>query len=184
MDFLNEFSRRVSSVARSVTERSKESGEVQRLNAEMRAAQETLDKLYRRYGMVCYALKLGGGSRQEAEDLALRIRAAQLQAEEIAEQLEAAREMKRCPGCGALHPKEARYCSGCGKRLPEEAPKPEPVAEGEYCPSCGVKREGGEALCPVCGAAFEAQEPAEPVSAQALAPSGGPDIEEPDGSLE
>ena len=66
MDFLNEFSRRVSSVARSVTERSKESGEVQRLNAQLRTAQEELDKLYCRYGMACYELKLGGGGREEA----------------------------------------------------------------------------------------------------------------------
>ena len=42
MDFLNEFSKKVSSVARSVTEKSKETAEVSRLNAELRDARDAL----------------------------------------------------------------------------------------------------------------------------------------------
>ena len=45
MDFLNEFSKKVSSVARSVTEKSKETAEVSRLNAELRDARDALEKL-------------------------------------------------------------------------------------------------------------------------------------------
>ena len=180
MDFLNEFSKRVSSVARSVSEKSRESAEVTRMNDELRAAMGALEKLYARYGKVCYAARLGANNRQEAEQLAERIRAAQLEVEEAAARRDAAREMKRCPGCGIAFPKEARFCSSCGKRLPEAAPRPEPMAPGEYCPGCGARRENGEAVCPVCGAPFDA--PAEPTPEPAADPDvawEGSDVEEP-----
>ena len=118
MDFFNEFSKKVSSVARSVTEKSKESAEVTRLNAQLRDAREQLEGLYARYGKLCYALRAGGGSREAVEQLEVRIRAAQLEVDEIADKRDAAREMKRCASCGAVYPKEARFCSACGKRLP------------------------------------------------------------------
>ncbi len=178
MDFLNEFSKKVSSVARSVTEKSKESAELSRLNAELRQAQDALEKLYARYGKACFAVRQGGDA-EEAEQLALRVRAAILQVEEAAARRDAAREMKRCAGCGMVHPKEARFCSGCGKRLPEELPKPEPVEPGAYCPGCGAKREDGELRCAVCGAAFDAPgEPTPGIPAPPPVPAG-PDVEEP-----
>lgn len=180
MDFLNEFGKRVSNVARSVTEKSKESAEVSRLNAELRQAQDALEKLYARFGKVCFAMRQGVGSAETAEELALRIRAAILQEEEAAARRDAAREMKRCPGCGAVHPKEARFCSNCGKRLPEEAPKPEPVEPGEYCPDCGAKREYGELRCAVCGASFDAPgKGSTPPTPPLPTPPAGPDVEEP-----
>ncbi|MBR1820474.1 MAG: zinc ribbon domain-containing protein [Clostridia bacterium] len=182
MDFLNEFSKRFSSVARSVSEKSKESAEVTRLNAELRAATEALEGLYARYGKVCYAIQTGNGDAKAAEALAVRIRAGILQVDELTAQRDAAREFKRCLSCGAIHPKEAKFCATCGKRLPDEPPKPEPVAEGEYCPSCGALRESGEQRCPVCGAYFIEGEPEErPVPAPII---DAPDVEEPDDAIE
>ena len=150
----------------------------------LRDARDALEKLYARYGKACFAMRQGGGDREAAEQLELRIRAAILREEEVAARRDAAREMKRCPGCGAVHPKEARFCSGCGKRLPEEAPKPEPVAVGEYCPACGAAREPGEVRCPVCGADFEPRAIGEPAPEIEPAAPDGPDIEEPDDVME
>ena len=176
MDFLNEFGKRFSSVARSVTEKSKEGAEVTRLNGELRAAEAALEQLFARFGRLCY----GGGGGEEAEALAVRIRAAELQVRELTERRDAAREYKRCLSCGAVFPREAKFCSACGKRLPDEAPKPEPVEPGEYCPRCGAARENAAQVCPVCGAAFDAaEEPAAP-TAQPVVQPAGPDVEEPE----
>ena len=182
MDFLKEFSKQFSSVARSVTEKSKDGTGANRLNAELKAAEEGLERLYNRYGKACYAVHEGRGSADAAQELALRIRAAELQVEELTAARDAARELKRCQGCGAVFPKEARYCSACGKKLPEEAPKPEPVELGEYCPNCGAKREGGEPVCPVCGADYEAPAPIRPRPDEP--PVIGPDVEEPEDEIE
>lgn len=184
MDFFKEFGKQFSSVARSVTEKSKESAEVIRLAGELRAAQEGLEQLYARYGKACYLLQGGKGSRDAAAELVLRIRAEEARVEELAGAYDAAREMKRCLSCGAIFPREARFCSACGKRLPEDSPKPEPVAVGEYCPACGAAREGDEPRCPVCGADFEPLKVAEPAPEPEPAVSDGPDIEEPDDIIE
>ena len=185
MDFFKEFSKQVSSVARTVTEKSKEGAEASRLNGELRAAQEALSELYRRYGVVCYDMGQGQDARKEAEALVVRIRAALLQVEELTAQRDAAREVRRCPACGMAHSVQARYCSACGKKLPEDAPKPEPVELGEYCPACGAAREGDEAACPVCGALFEAQPaPAEETPAEPAPAPSGPDVEEPEHTAE
>lgn len=184
MDFLNEFSKRFSSVARSVSEKSKEGAEVTRLTAQLREAEAELEKLYARYGRACYALRAGGGDARAVEDLAVRVRAGQLQVEELTARRDAAREFKRCLSCGAIHPREAKFCSACGKRLPDEVPKPEPVAEGEYCPDCGALREGGEPRCPVCGAYFDARPEPEAEPAKAPEPiTDAPDVEEPNDTI-
>ena len=186
MDIFNEFSKRFSSVARSVTEKSKEGAEVTRLNGELKAASKALEALYARYGKVCYAIQAGGGDPGAAEALAVRIRAGQLQVDELTERRDAAREFKRCQSCGAVHPKEAKFCSACGKRLPDAAPKPESAAPGEYCPNCGALREGQEPRCPVCGEYYDAQ-PDAPAPAPDPAPGPAavrPDVEEPDDTLE
>jgi len=151
MDFLKEFSKQFSSKARSASEKGREGSEASRLGAELKSAEASLDSLYDRFGRACYALRTGGGNADAAEELALRIRATCLQVEELTQALNAVRELKRCPGCGAVFPKEARFCSTCGRKLPEEAPRPEPVKVGEYCPTCGAEMAKGETVCPVCG---------------------------------
>ena len=179
MDILNEFSKRFSSMARSVTEKSKEKPEVSRLNAELRAAAAALEQLYARYGREHYAMQSGGGDAKVAEALAVRIHAALLQVEELTAQRDAAREYKRCLACGAIYPKEAKYCAACGKRLPDEFPKPRPAAVGEYCPDCGALREDDAPRCPVCGRYFDAEPEADAGAAPAPV-YAGPDVEEPD----
>ena len=180
MDFLNEFSKKFSSVARSVSGGSKEPAEVTRLNGELRDAEAALRQLYARYGQLCFD---GFGGGEEAEGLATRIRAGRLQVAELTDRRDAARDYKRCLSCGAVHPREAKFCSACGKRLPDAAPKPEPVAAGEYCPACGALREDDAPRCPVCGAYFDA-EPEAPAP-QAPAPEvGGGDVEEPNDAIE
>ena len=181
MDFFKEFSKQFTNVARSVTERSKdrENGELSKLNGDIQAAEAALERLFCRYGKACYAQRFGQGSGEDAEALALRVRAKELELGELTDRRDALRELKRCLGCGAVFPKEARYCSMCGKPLPEEAPKPEPVEPGEYCPRCGAARENAAQVCPVCGAAFDAaEEPAAPTARPVVQPAG-PDVEEP-----
>lgn len=185
MDLLNEFGKRVSSMARSVSEKSKEGAEVTRLNAELKAAEAALEQLYARYGRECFAMQAGGGDAKAADDLAVRIRAARLQLAELTERRDAAREVRRCLSCGAVHPKEAKFCSACGKRLPDDTPKPKPVEPGEYCPNCGAVREGAEPRCPVCGRFFDVEDAGDAANAAPLPPvEAGPDVEEPDAAEE
>ena len=182
MDFLKEFSKQFSSMARSASEKSKDGAEVNRLGAELKAAEASLDSLYGRFGRACYALRSGGGNPDAVEELAMRIRSETARMEELAQAVNAARELKRCPGCGAIFPKEARFCSACGKKLPEEAPKPEPMNPGEYCPACGAERVSGEPVCQVCGTRFDPL--TSPEAPESIPTIKDPALEEPDGEME
>ena len=184
MDFFKEFSRQLSGKGRSNADKNREEAELGRLTARMRDAEDALEQLYARYGRACYQAQAGQGNPEAVHELALRIRAAELEVNELTAQADAARTLKRCAHCGAVFGREARYCSACGKKLPEEPPKPEPMAVGEYCPACGARREDDAPACPVCGAFFElpaapGEEP-EPGPAEPEAPAP----EEPDGPLE
>ena len=183
MDFLKEFGKQFSGKNRSASEKSKEGAELARLNGELRSAEAALEALYGRFGQACYVRRLGRGSDETVESLALRIRAELLRIEELTAARDAARTLKRCPGCGALFPREARFCSACGKKLPEEPPRPEPVEPGAYCENCGARREGDEVRCPVCGFDFDARHAPKPSPAPEAA-CAGPDVEEPEESME
>ena len=183
MDFLNDIGKKFSSMARSVTERSREGVESTRLLTDLRSAKNDLEELYCEYGKACYEIHMGGGDDARAEDLAARIGEMLERIRALTAQREEMRAVRRCPACGSNQSREARFCASCGARLPEEAPRTEPVAdaEEEFCPGCGALREGTERFCPVCGKDFEA--PEEPEAGKTPEPVRAKpafDAEEPD----
>ena len=174
MDFLNDLGKRFSSVARSVSEKTKDSVESSRLASDLRLQKNALEQLYTELGKLCYDLRLGQGDEDQVEKVFSNIQRARERIEALTAQRDAIRDVRRCPSCGAVVSKEARFCSACGKRLPEDAPVPEEPgpANVEYCPDCGAQRNGSDRFCAVCGKSFEpaadapeapADEPADPV---------------------
>ena len=156
MDFFNDLGKKFSNVARSVTEKTKESVEVTRISGDLKNAKNELEQLFAEYGHVCYGLHRGEGSQEVAEALLKRIEDMQSRINALSAQRDELRSVRRCANCGAVQPKEARFCASCGSRMPQDAPKPEPAAaEGEACPSCGAVREPDSKFCTECGKSFE-----------------------------
>ena len=164
MEFFNDLSKRFSSVAKSVTEKTKDSVEVTRLASDLRIQNNALEQLYTELGKVCYALRMGEGDSEQAEALSERIQRVRARIDELTAQRDAIRDVRRCPACGAVMAREARFCSACGKRMPEDAPQTEDKGPGdaEYCPDCGAQRKPGEKFCTVCGKSFEPAEAPDP----------------------
>lgn len=162
MEFFNDLSKRFSNVAKSVSEKTKDSVEVTRIASDLRLQRNALEQLYTELGKVCYTIRMGEGDSEQAEQLAQRIQRTNQRIEELSAQRDTIRDVRRCPGCGSVMAKEARFCSACGRRLPEEAPRTEDEgpADAEYCPDCGAQRGEGERFCTVCGKSFEDAEPA------------------------
>ena len=159
MDFLSEFSKRVSNVARSVTDKGREGAEANRLSEELRAATAELDRLFAMYGRVCFA----GENGDATADLVAQIRAGMARVEALSARREAWQGARKCPSCGAPQARDARFCSGCGKRLSDPPAEPAPEADdARYCPKCGASVAPDERFCPVCGTGLEggADEPA------------------------
>ena len=182
MDFFNDLGKRVSSVARSVSEKTRDSVESTRLAGDLRAQKSALDQLYAELGQLCYEIRLGRGDADQAEKVFNEIQRVHARIEELNAQRDALRDVRRCQSCGAVMPRDARYCSACGKRMPEDAPVPEAPgpADVEYCPDCGAQRVNGDPFCAVCGRSFDPAPPARPAPAPTPVPV---DAEEPDGAI-
>ena len=179
MEFFNDIGKKFSSVAKSVSEKTKDSVEVTHISSDLRGLKGDLEQLYTQLGKVCYAVRMGEGDADEAEQLAGRIQKTLARIEELTAQRDAIRDVRRCQSCGAVMPREARFCSNCGKRMPEDAPDPEPGLEpAEFCPDCGAQRTGGERFCQVCGMSFEEAEAAADEAAP-IRPEVEMDVEEP-----
>ena len=164
MEFFNDLSKRFSSVARSVSEKTKDSVESGRLAGDLRAQRNQLEQLYTELGRLCYQIRMGEGDADSAEKVFESIQRTRQRIDELNAQRDALRDVRRCPACGSVMPREARFCSACGKRLPEDAPAPaeDGPADAEYCPDCGAQRSAGEAYCAVCGKSFDPQAPKTP----------------------
>ena len=163
MDFFNDLGRRFSGVARSVSEKTRDGVESTRVAGDLRAQRNALDRLFLELGKECFEMRLGRGDEERAERVFQDICRVQERIEELNAQRDALRDVRRCPSCGGVMPREARFCSACGKRMPEDAPDPDPKGPGdvEYCPECGAQRDGGESYCAVCGRCFEARTPSD-----------------------
>lgn len=157
MDFFNDLGKRFSSVAKSVSEKTRDSVEAGRLSGELKTQKAALEALYRELGKLCYEVHMGADEGDQAEALFERIGNVRSRIEEMTAQRDQLRDVRRCPACGTVMPREARFCYACGKRMPEDGPAPEPpeTVEVEYCPACGAQRVAGESACGVCGGSFE-----------------------------
>ena len=182
MEFFNDLSKRFSNVAKSVTEKTKDGMEVTRIASDLRIQNNALEQLYTELGKVCYALRMGEGDSEQAEALSERIQRTRARIDELTAQRDAIRDVRRCPGCGAVMTREARFCSACGRRMPEDAPQTEDKGPGdaEYCPDCGAQRKSDERYCTVCGKSFAPAEPAEPREEVEVVESAPINTEEPE----
>ena len=128
MEFFNDLSKRFSNVAKSVTEKTKDGVEVTRIASDLRIQKNALEQLYTELGKVCYAIRMGDGDAEQAEQLSARIQRTRARIDELTAQRDAIRDVRRCASCGAVMSKDARFCSSCGKRLPEDPPRWNPTA--------------------------------------------------------
>ena len=129
MAFFDNVKDRFNKAAQSVSNKTKETVEISRLNTQVRNINTELNGIYTQIGLA-YVTSKG----EDAETLnALQSRAEELLAriDEIERQKAELKALNLCPECGAEMPEEARFCSSCGAKMPEPAPEPEPVAEAE-----------------------------------------------------
>ena len=182
MEFFNDLSKRFSNVAKSVTEKTKDSVEFTRIASDLRIQKNALEQLYTELGKICYAIRMGEGDPEQAEQLSGRIQRTRARIEELTALRDAIRDVRRCLSCGTVMPKDARFCSACGKRMPEDAPQldTETLADKDYCPDCGTQRSANDRFCVVCGRPFDAATPVTPPKSPDIEAAAPINEEEPD----
>lgn len=161
MAFFDDVMNALTGAAQSVSNKTKDGVELNRLNSESRSAENELTGTYTQLGRAYVDSE--GVSNETIDSLLARAKELRLKLVALEQQKLSLKNRNRCPGCGAVMSKNAKFCSNCGTRMPEpEVPAQEPADEEKtvvtYCPSCGSMRKNSDPYCEICGFCFDSKE--------------------------
>ena len=141
MALFEDLGKRVSNAAKTVTRRTQEAADAVKLNGQIASYQEQIEELFMQVGKAYFAVHSAGGN-EVADKLCAEIEHMQAEQKSVREQLDALRNVRRCPNCGETQAASAAFCASCGTKMPE-VKRPEPVIPEP------VQTEEPEAAAPV-----------------------------------
>ncbi len=122
MEFFDKLGETLMTAGRDVSQKAKELSGAAKLNLEIKAKEDFVQKQYTEIGRQYYEAHKDDAST-EFEQFA-SIREALESIEQMKKELLALKGAKACPQCGAKMPEDAAFCSECGASLtPEEEPE-------------------------------------------------------------
>lgn len=151
MDILNDLSKKLTSMAQSTVQASKDLAENAKVALAVSAEEREIEKAYRALGQWYYATR--GQETEEAQEFIDIVETSLRKIRVIREESEAARAAANqptpliaCPACGAEIEQDTKFCPACGAMQPtldiiarEDAVCPQcgGLTTGPYCPQCG-----------------------------------------------
>jgi hypothetical protein len=178
MPLFQGFGKRVSEVAKSVSQKTAEAAEVARLNSRIAAREAEVEQLFLQIGKAYYSMRGAGGANEAADMFCQKVTELEQECESMRKEIDALRRQSRCPNCGGVQPIEASFCASCGTKLPKPArpepapaPEPEPQPEPESAPAPEpepprqMNAGGAEIIWPAPAPAPAEEPPAEEPSA-------------------
>ncbi len=145
MAFLDNLSKKISDAGQSVSQQTKNMGEINRLNGLINENRKSISSLCFELGKAYYQAHFGDSSRCEFPEQVEQIRQLLAGIEEAEENIKRLKGIKKCPTCGSEVPPQTAFCPHCGTQVGEVAPKP------RICPSCGKTAPEGSSFCVYCG---------------------------------
>lgn len=202
MGILDKVSKKFSATGSDLKSKVATFSNVTKLNSEIHAETQALEKLYADLGRQCYQAHVEK-TDVDPDTLCDAIFAKIEQVETMKQELLVLKNAKICPVCGNECPKEVIFCAGCGSRFAMPAvstagkvcagcgrtcaedalfcdgcgmkfqpPAPEPEEEKKVCPNCDKECPADACFCNGCGTAFAAAEP-EPEEADKICANCG-----------
>lgn len=155
MAFLENLTKRVGEAAQTAAKKSGELVEITKLNLNVNAEEDKVNKLYLQIGKKVYASYISG----EAADSTIQndcrtITEHEGTIKEIKDKIMQVKNVKICVGCEAEMEKTAMFCVKCGTKVENNEPIINEQVE-KFCPSCGAKINEDAAFCPGCGSKIE-----------------------------
>ena len=155
MPILNDLSKKLSEVAQTTVQVSKELVGSAKATLAISAEEREIEKAYRALGQWYYSTK--GENPEEAAEFMETVDTSLRKIREIRQEAEAAKTaasqpvpMIACPACGTMMEEGTRFCPSCGAMMPT----PEIIQREErICPNCGALAQGP--YCSQCGARVE-----------------------------
>ena len=118
MTFLNDVGRAVSNTMDTVSRKTGELVEVQKIRSQIGTLEKDIEKSYIQLGKMVYGkfqenAEIDEEMRRVCEEISKDCAAIEQYEDEIA----TVKGMKRCPGCKAVLPQDTAYCPKCGTKL-------------------------------------------------------------------
>ncbi len=154
MAFLENIGKKIGETAQAAAKKSSEIVETTKLNANINAEEDKIQKLYHQMGKSAYQKFTETGDiddylREACEQIISHEQNIKALKEKIAE----VKGIKSCVGCGAEMERAQVFCSKCGAKneIVHAEPEAAAAAPSAACPSCGVPLAPGSAFCTNCG---------------------------------
>lgn len=134
MPIWDDFGKKAGDAARTFGTRAKEVAETTKLNGQIAVKKTEAERIYGEIGKLFCSIRAGrSNDADELEALCVKVEQNAKELEQLQEQIDVIRQVRRCKNCGEISPNTSRFCGACGAKFEDEAPKapaqPEAVAE-------------------------------------------------------
>ena len=144
MPLWDDFGKKAGETARSFGARAKEIAETTKINGQIAIKKTDAEKLYGEIGKAYFAIHAGRSQDADVLDsLCAKVEELDAEIAVLQQQIDAIRQVRRCPECGEVSPNTSRFCGNCGARFPEEQPQPAPQKAPEPEPAQKTSTEDG-----------------------------------------
>lgn len=114
MDFFTKLGETISEAGKDVSKKAKDMTGIAKLNMDMKAKEDYINKQYAAIGKQYYELHKDD-EEPLFEEMSL-IREAEEEILRMEQELADLKGLKKCPSCGAAMEQEAQFCSKCGAK--------------------------------------------------------------------
>ncbi|MCR4434770.1 MAG: zinc ribbon domain-containing protein [Clostridiales bacterium] len=156
MSVFDNISKKVTETAKAAAKKSSEIVEITKLNVNIGAEEDKIEKTYAEIGKAVYASFNEGKEVGEAfTELCGKIKSYEENIRSMRQKIYELKNTKLCPGCGAELDMEIAFCPKCGTK--QEMPKPAETEDEEkkpdpkVCPSCNTSNSPESEFCINCG---------------------------------
>ena len=155
-NFFDNLKDSISKGAATVNQKANDLMETNKINQDIKAAQQQKDADIVKLGQLLYNFKKNpDGVEPDYDAVIADMDSIDAKIDSLKKQLQDLRNEQVCPNCGSSVPKGTAFCPNCGSKMP--VPEVKPV---NPCPSCGKENTPGDKFCQYCGTPLNQEAPA------------------------
>ncbi len=155
MAFFDSIGKKISQTGQAAVQKTKQMADVAKLNSDISDEEKKTTNIYYQIGQLYVSLHKDN-PESDFEVLFEQLNESQAKIENLKQQIQDIKGVKRCTTCGAEIPNNATFCSSCGAAIIQQ--KAVDAANLIKCTNCGKMIEKGMKFCTFCGSEVVSQQ--------------------------
>lgn len=148
MAFFDEIGKKISQTGQKAVQKTKEMADVAKLNSTVSDEEKKVSNIYHQIGQL-YVSLYEDNPEPDFKVLIEQLNESLSKIEEMKQQIQDIKGVKRCTNCGAEIPNNATFCSACGTAVIQQ--KIVSISDLATCSNCGKMVEKEMKFCTFCG---------------------------------